>query len=129
MARKGDGLIPMMVLLCALLVGACGESAAERDARRLTGGDPGRGELLVRRYGCNSCHLIPGFSEPKTQAGPPLAGILSRPQLAGRLPNTPENLIRWIRDPQSVSRGTQMPTLGVSEAEGRDLAAFLYALR
>ena len=126
--RSGVRII-LPVLLFVLLLGACGESAVERKARQLTGGDPQRGELLVRRYGCNTCHLIPGLSEPKTQVGPPLRGILSRPQLAGRLPNTPQNLIRWIRDPQSVSRGTLMPTLGVTEEEGRDLAAFLYALR
>ncbi len=126
---RSDVRIILPVLLFVLCFGACGEGAVERKARELTGGDPQRGEVLVRRYGCNSCHLIPGLSEPKMQVGPPLRGLLSRPQLAGRLSNTPENLIRWIRDPQSVVRGTQMPTLGVTEEEGRDLAAYLYTLR
>jgi cytochrome c1 len=37
--------------------------------------------------------------------------------------------MRWIRDPQGVTKGTPMPNLGVSEQEGRDLAAFLYTLK
>jgi len=118
-----------LMMITALLLGACGESEVERQARRMTGGDPGHGAALVRRYGCNACHLIPGVPGAKGKVGPSLEGIAARPQLAGKLANTPQNLMRWIRDPQSVTKGTPMPTLGVSEQEGRDLAAFLYTLR
>ena len=122
-------LLPALIL--ALVLAACGESETERHARQVTGGDPGHGLVLVRKYGCNSCHMVPGAPGVKTggKAGPPFEGVGSRPTLAGGLPNTPQNLIRWIRDPQSVSKGTQMPTLGVSEQDSRDLAAFLYTLR
>jgi len=117
------------VLLLALLLGACGESSVERNARQLTGGDPHRGLALARRYGCNACHVIPSLSGARGQVGPPLEGIASRVYLAGRLPNTPQNLMLWIRDPQGVSKGTAMPNMGVTEQDGRDLAAFLYTLR
>jgi cytochrome c1 len=129
-AKLPAGLL-VPVLLLALVLAACGESEAERHARQITGGDPGNGLGLVRKYGCNSCHMVPGAPGAKTgaKAGPPFEGVGSRPTLAGGLPNTPENLIRWIRNPQSVSRGTQMPNLGVSEQDSRDLAAFLYTLR
>ena len=60
--------------------------------------------------------------------GPPLDRIASRTYLAGRLPNTPQNLLRWIRDPQGISPGTAMPPMGVSEKDGRDIAAYLYTL-
>jgi len=50
MAKASEVRIFIPALLCALLLGACGKSAVERNARRLTGGDPGHGELLVRRY-------------------------------------------------------------------------------
>jgi cytochrome c2 len=119
----------ILILVMALLLGACGESEVERNARQLTGGDPGHGFVLARKYGCNSCHLIPGLPGAKGQVGPPLQGVASRVYLAGRLPNTPQNMIRWIRDPQGVSKGTAMPNMGVTEQDGRDLAALLYTLR
>ena len=46
--------------------------------------------------------------------------------IAGELPNSPENAIRWIRDPKRVEPGTVMPDLGVTTAEARDIAAYLY---
>jgi cytochrome c1 len=45
------------------------------------------------------------------------------------MPNTPGNLIRWIRNPRSVEPGTAMPALGLSEREARDIAAYLYELQ
>jgi cytochrome c1 len=49
--------------------------------------------------------------------------------VAGKLPNTPDQLVRWIQQPQAVEPGTAMPDLGVSLAEARDIAAYLYTLR
>ncbi len=80
-------------------------------------------------YGCPSCHTIAGIEGADGTAGPSLDGIGSRKQLAGGLPNTPENLIRWIRDPQDISAGTAMPILGVTEQDGKDIAAYLLTLR
>jgi cytochrome c2 len=119
----------LWISIGALLFCACGESQVERNARQMTGGDPGHGPLLVRRYGCNACHIIPGVSGTQGKVGPSLEGIASRVYLAGKLNNTPQNLMRWIRDPQGVTKGTAMPNLGVSEQDGRDLAAYLYTLR
>lgn len=34
--------------------------------------------------------------------------------------------MRWIRSPDEIRPGTVMPTLGVTEAEARDIAAYLY---
>jgi cytochrome c2 len=118
-----------LILILVLLLGACGESEVERNARQMTGGDPGHGSRLVRRYGCNACHIIPGIPGATGKVGPSLEGIASRTYLAGKLNNTPQNLMRWIRDPQGVTKGTAMPNLGVSEQEARDLAAYLYTLR
>lgn len=121
---------PALCLLLALGMWACGSSKdVELNARRMTGGDPSRGPALVRKYGCGSCHIIEEMPEAKGLVGPPLTGIAKRVYLAGQLPNTPENMMRWIRDPQSIERGTAMPDVGVTEQDGRDLAAFLYTLR
>ena len=45
------------------------------------------------------------------------------------LPNTPQNLIRWIQNPPAVDPLTAMPNVGVTQADARDIAAYLYTLR
>jgi cytochrome c1 len=49
--------------------------------------------------------------------------------VAGRLPNVPEPLVRWIVDPPAVKPGTPMPNLGVTPEDARHMAAYLYTLR
>ena len=121
---------PLRAGFALWLVLFCGcERAIERKAAAMTGGNPALGKEVIRRYGCGACHSIPGVAPARGQAGPPLDGIGDRAVLAGQLPNTPENLMRWIRDPQGIVPGTAMPDLGVTERDGRDLAAYLYTLR
>ncbi|RIK92069.1 MAG: cytochrome C [Proteobacteria bacterium] len=92
-------------------------------------GDPRRGAALVRAYGCGGCHAIPGVTGANGRVGPSLVGLAGRTTLAGRIPNTPSNLVRWIQHPQAVSPGTIMPEMGVADADARDLAAFLLTQR
>jgi hypothetical protein len=49
--------------------------------------------------------------------------------IAGQLSNDPQNLLRWIQDPQAVEPGTAMPDLGVGPEVARDMAAYLYSIR
>jgi cytochrome c1 len=95
----------------------------------LGGGDPERGAVLMVREACGACHQIPGIQEASGEVGPPLAGMARRTIIAGVLPNTPENMARWIRDPQGVVPGNAMPDVGLSEQEARDMAAYLATLR
>ena len=81
------------------------------------------------KYGCASCHVIPGVAGARGVVGPSLEGIASRVYLGGKLPNTPENMTLWVREPQKVSPGTAMPDLGVTEEDGRDMVAYLYTLK
>ena len=60
--------------------------------------------------------------------GPPLDKIAGRAYVAGQS-NTPEHLIHWLSRPQESRPGTPMPDLGVTEADARDMAAYLYTLR
>jgi cytochrome c2 len=106
-----------------------GPSEDERKAAAMTGGTPAHGKELIRTYGCVSCHTIPGIDGARGQVGPSLAGIAARNYLAGKLPNQPANMIKWIRQPQEVSPGTAMPELGVTEQDGKDIAAYLYTLK
>jgi mono/diheme cytochrome c family protein len=89
-------------------------------------GDAGKGLLALQQHACTTCHYIPGMVGSVAHVGPPLSGIALRTYLAGRLPNSPENMVRWLRDPKSVSPATLMPDLGVSEQHARDMAAYLY---
>jgi cytochrome c2 len=98
-------------------------------ANRITGGDADRGRELMRAYGCGSCHSIPGVSGADGLVGPPLGGIASRSYIGGVLPNAPDNMLRWLRDPRAVDSLTAMPNLGVTPSDARHLAAYLYTLR
>jgi cytochrome c1 len=49
--------------------------------------------------------------------------------IAGMLPNTPANLVTWIEYPQSVVPGNAMPNEGLTDAQSRDVAAYLYTLK
>ncbi len=91
--------------------------------------DPGRGAIALQQYACATCHRIPGIVGATAHVGPPLEGIASRKYLAGRLPNTPENMLRWIREPKKVNPATLMPDLDVTDAHARDIAAYLATLK
>lgn len=118
-----------LAVLAVCLPGCNREARLKEEAARMTGGDPDQGSQLIRKYGCSACHLIPGIDGARGMVGPPLNGIASRTYLGGQLPNTPQNLLRWIQDPQSIERGTAMPNVGVSSREARHIAAYLYTLR
>lgn len=128
-ARAGNmfGLAACAALLAGLA--ACGGGDTRELAAEMTGGDPARGREHIRRYGCATCHTIPGIPEADSLVGPPLTRIAARTYLAGRLTNSPGNMIRWIRDPRGVDPQTAMPNLGVTEQDARDIAGYLYTLR
>lgn len=112
-----------------LLLGGCGRGDVERTAIAMTGGDPERAPDLIRKHGCQVCHTIPGVQGARGKVGPSLEAIASRPYLAGNVPNTAENMIKWIADPQAIEPNTAMPDVGVTDQEARDIAAYLYTLR
>lgn len=93
----------------------------------VAGGEAGRGKAAIERYGCPACHTIPGIPGYGANVGPPLGEFAARGYVGGVLPNLPQNLVRWLQHPQSVAPRTVMPNLGVSEAEARDMAAYLYS--
>lgn len=92
-------------------------------------GNAERGELLVARYGCAACHALPGALNQGANVGPPLFGMARRGYIGGVLPNTPDNMVRWLQDPPQVDPRTAMPSLGVSAAEAADITAWLYTLK
>jgi cytochrome c1 len=94
-----------------------------------TGGDPKEGLSLILQYNCGACHIIPGVRDANGLVGPPLLFFSKRTYIAGELPNTTPNLVRWIMSPQSVEPQNAMPNLGITEQQARSIAAYLYTLR
>ena len=118
----------LLGLACAL--GAAFLSGCQRLSASVPGLNPNaaRGIELTNRYGCASCHEIPGAAVTG-YVGPTLRGVERRAYLAGGLPNTPEQMVELIRFPDRARPGTLMPNLRVPEPEARELARFLYTLR
>jgi cytochrome c len=101
----------------------------EQTVVEITGGTPDRGRDAIRAHGCATCHTIPGIRGADGLVGPSLERIASRVYLAGRIQNTPSNMIHWVRFPKQVDPETAMPQMEISEQEGRDITAYLYTLR
>ena len=121
----------LLLALCVAFAGCSSLSDSEvRAAAQLTdGGDARQAPREIRSYGCNTCHDISGVPGARGLIGPPLDGIRDRYYIAGELPNTPDNLMRWIQHPRQVEPHTAMPEMGVTEQDSRDIAAYLYTLR
>jgi cytochrome c1 len=117
-----------LLLSFVLLAAACNR-VSQGPVLQVPNGDPQAGATLIRQWGCGSCHTIPGVDGAQGLVGPPLAEFGSRAYIAGQLSNNPDNLIRWIMDPQGVEPGTAMPNMNVSEGAARHMAAYLYTLR
>lgn len=123
-------LLAVALFLAAILLASCSRSSqAEQIAMAATGGSASRGAAAIARYGCGSCHIIPGVSGASGLAGPPLSGIGNRIYVAGVLPNTPLNMVRWIENPPAVDEHTVMPNLGVTHQDAIDIAGYLYTLK
>jgi cytochrome c len=128
--------VPARATLAALLTAlvlmssACNSRGERyREAARLTGGgDAQAGMVAIRHYGCNGCHMIPGIAGANGVVGPPLTGLAQRVYIAGVLPNTTENLMKWIQRPQQIVPRNAMPDMNVSEKDSRDIAAYLYSI-
>lgn len=88
-----------------------------------------RGRQVFETRACFACHTVEGTTA-QGQVGPNLTDLGVRHTLgAGIMENTPENLARWIDDPQAIKPGSLMPRVGLTPDELRDVVAFLSALR
>jgi cytochrome c len=118
--------ITLVIFVMLLISGCTGEVRGVPEERPASDESVNHGRELIAHYGCGSCHSIPGIPGADSMAAPPLINFYQRTYIAGRLPNTSDNLIAWIQKPQEIEPGTAMPDLGVTEAEAEDIAAYLY---
>jgi cytochrome c oxidase subunit II len=77
---------------------------------------------------CSACHAISGTPANGTVA-PDLTHIASRRSIAaGTMPMSPDNLYRWVADPQHYKPGSNMPPTSRSPDEMRAVVAYLEKL-
>ncbi len=92
-------------------------------------GAAAQGEQVFLNGACIGCHTINGTKAQGT-VGPNLTHFASRGEFAGAiLPNTPENVARWLQNPPGVKPGTLMPNLHLSQDQISQLVAFLESLK
>jgi cytochrome c2 len=125
-------VLPALALVLApavLAAAGCGPAApVDQRFRSVPNSDLQRGRQLMGHYQCGSCHAVPGVPRAATTAAPALEGFGRRSYIAGRLPNGPLMLQRWLQDPPAMVPGTTMPRLGIPEQDARDIAAYLLSL-
>lgn len=117
---------PLAVAALGALLVAC---VTEHDYEpHVSNGDADRGRVALAQFECGVCHVIPGVPGGIGRLGPPLDTMRRNVYVAGKFPNTPDVLIRWIQDPPALAPETAMPKVGVTEQQARDMAAYLYSL-
>jgi cytochrome c2 len=115
---------PLSLSILSPLLFAC---APERDfVPNVANGDADRGREALARYECGVCHVIPGVADAVGKVGPALDHYSRRSYVAGKFPNEPSTLVRWIVDAPAMAPQTAMPAIAMSEQEARDIAAYLY---
>jgi cytochrome c oxidase subunit 2 len=98
-----------------------------KEAVKDPGGDAGRSAFLSES--CVNCHRVRGTPARGTY-GPDLTHLMSRQTLAsGMVPNTPDNLRRWVADPQTIKPGCLMPAFGLNDRKRDDIVRYLLTLR
>ena len=90
--------------------------------------DPRAAARTIIAAQCSSCHVVPGVSGAVGNVGPSLRGIAKQRMIAGRLPNNPDNMVRWLMHPQKIDPGNAMPEMGLTDDQARRIAAYLATL-
>ena len=87
------------------------------------------GQRIFETTACINCHTVAG-TVASGRFGPDLTHLMSRDTIAaGAAKNTPENLRRWILNPDAIKPGSLMPAMQLSDPELDALTAYLETLR
>lgn len=94
-----------------------------------TSGAAGEGARLFREQTCVNCHTIVGTTGNQ-RVGPDLTHIASRRTLAaGAALNTPEQLLKWLKHPDSIKPQSHMPDFQLNDDQAASLTAYLETLK
>ncbi|WP_373331281.1 cytochrome c oxidase subunit II [Salmonirosea aquatica] len=104
---------------------AAWERAQLQKPTAVNGAVAAAGETLFQQKTCANCHAIAG-TKANARIGPDLTHLGSRNTLlTGMLENTPENLTRWLDNPQQIKSGAHMPNFIFTKAEVEALVEYL----
>src|SRR5690242_14892256 len=101
MLRRNFSRACLFLVLCAALLFAACSQIIGPPTQNVAGGNPERGRDALQSYGCGACHSIPGVRGANATVGPPLDRFANRRFIGGELPNEPDNLVKWIMNPQA----------------------------
>ncbi len=88
-----------------------------------------RGQQIFLTNTCVSCHSIAGTSAQGV-VGPNLTHVGSRQTIGtGVVPNSPQQLAAWIKDPQAIKPGVHMPAYTIPDQDIQAIADYLYSLK
>ena len=105
------------------------EKAQLQSAATPPAGSAADGFALFQKSICANCHAINGATA-QVQVGPDLTHFASRRQLgAGIADNTPENLRRWMADPQQIKPGVRMPDFKFTDEQVTQIVDYLETLK
>jgi len=92
-------------------------------------------EFFAGEGTCIACHAVDGLetatgTAAEVRVGPDLTHFASRRRFAGGTFRVDDEaqLKQWLRNPQAVKAGSQMPNLGLSDNQINALTAYLYSL-
>ena len=92
-------------------------------------GDAAKGKAVFEAGACVGCHTIEG-TKGAGKVGPNLTHFASRGTLAaGVLENKPENVAKWLKNPQAIKPEAIMPNLGLKDDDITLLVAYLESLK
>lgn len=116
----------LLLLVATLCTYACADGPSYDP--KVPQGDPRQGRAALAEFECGVCHAIPGVAGARGTVGPPLDSMRRNVYVAGKFPNTPDMLVRFIMDAPALAPETAMPNVGVGERQARDMAAYLYSV-
>ena len=98
------------------------QQPAKRDAAG------GEGQAVFLGNACMNCHTIAG-TRAVGRFGPDLTHLASRDTIAsGAVQNTPENLRKWIDNPNHMKPGCLMPAMHLNDHDLNAVTAYLTTL-
>jgi cytochrome c oxidase subunit 2 len=88
-----------------------------------------QGEVTFATQACAGCHTVRGTPAQGT-VGPDLTDFGERTTIGARtVPNTPQNLAKWIVDAPSMKPGVLMPPIPLSDRQIENVVAYLESLK
>ncbi len=102
----------------------------QKPAEQDLSGNPAaaEGQTVFMRSACINCHTVAG-TVASGRYGPDLTHLAGRDTIAsGPIQNTPENLRKWIADPNSMKPGVLMPPMHLNDHDLDVITAYLTTL-